>query len=581
MKKFTLPLLLMSGLTINVAAQEIRIIDQADSPAAIPKYNKFSHSFIINGVDFTNPFDSSEVQVDAFVVAPDGSELTVPMFYKSSTAGNTQWGFNFAPRKAGSYSYHIEMQHDGQNIKTNSYTFKSLPSDSKGFLGVDNNMGSWVYDNGDRFRGVGLNIGWEARLEIDDKPADDPGYTYEYWMKKMNESDVNLIRTWINAPWNIPLEWNQPVYGRFLPNQTPGLHPEAIDRFDYLIDHAEKNDVKLILVMDYHGSLWANDFDNWGNDYWRLNPYNEVNGGPASTPEEFFTHPEAISRYQDRLRYIVARWGYSTNIAAIEFWNEVDNAVHKKDQNISDEAVTNWHSIMSNYLNSVDPYNHIQTTSISHIEIDGLFELKGIDFIQTHLYGLSSTDTEKQIRDMSERYTKSYAVGEAALGWEGVQDRIEEYALHLHESLWVAMFNKTPFLPMTWWWEDYDEAEQMYHLKHAANFIENLTSTDEVFDQKLAVSLDEDLLYRTLSNGDTHFFWVKNTTDSKLNSTQITLFGDDDTQLSGKFSVELYDTWTGETKVADHLNAVDNKVVFSLSALDKNKDLVVMFTSLD
>ncbi|MGL6259281.1 hypothetical protein [Vibrio sp. WXL210] len=575
MFKLNPTMLLIAGFTSQAVAGGLVLTAQPQSETQLPLYGKFTDAYITSGIDFENPFDSREIKLDAKVITPSGETLLVPMYFKNEQEQEYHWGLSFTPREIGEYKYQVIAAHHGEETTSKLKSFTVSPSQGKGFLSTDDNQGSWVFDNGERFRGVGLNIAWEARLEIDGKPADNPEYTYEYWMNLMGDNNVSLVRTWINAPWNIPLEWNEPVYGRYSPYEGQGLHPEAIERFDYLIEHAENNDVNLILVMDYHGSLWANDFDNWGNDYWRLNPYNAVNGGPAKTPEEFFTHPDAIARYQDRLRYIVARWGYSTNVAAIEFWNEVDNAVHKEGQNISDKAVTEWHQTMSDYLREVDPYNHIQTTSISHIEIEGLFELEGMEFIQTHLYGLSSTDTEAKITELSERYGKSYAVGEAALGWEGVSDQIEQYADHLHETMWVAMFSQTPFLPMTWWWEDYEEADKYFHFQHMANFVERLTASDELFSNIAPVRFEQELLYRTLSNQDSHYVWVKNSKQGDLESVVMKI---DSLNNADRYQVEIYDTWTGETSKLGQAKAQNQTLKVDLPGLKRGQDKVIIVT---
>ena len=56
---------------------------------------------------------------------------------------------------------------------------------------------------------------------------------------------------------------------------------------------------------------------------WVSNPYNAKNGGPcAGRPTSGPTRGQDASTRQ-RLRYLIARWGYSPNVFAWEFWNEV------------------------------------------------------------------------------------------------------------------------------------------------------------------------------------------------------------------------------------------------------------------
>ncbi len=538
-------------------------------------YGKYQASFVTPKLTAANPYRSTEVSLDALITTPSGEKIIMPMFFQSNQNNQLSWGLHFSPRQQGRYQYLVQIKSQDKLTLSAPFSFEVLPSEQAGFLHQDHNQGSWVFDNGERFRGVGLNIAWEARLSI----GDDPKHTYQYFFEKMQENQINLVRTWVNAPWNIPLEWPEPNFGRYQPHTGVGLHPQAIARFDYLIEQAEKNNVNLMLTMDYHGSLWAQDFDNWGNDHWQNHPYNVKNGGPAKTPEEFFTHPEAITRYQDRLRYIIARWGYSTRIAAIEFWNEVDNAVHKKDQGISEQAVTNWHKVMSAYLTDIDPYQHIQTTSISHEEIDGLFDLEGIDFIQSHLYGRTSEEMEQFVETFSNRYNKAYVVGEAAIGWDGVNDRIDDYALALHEQLWVLMFNKTPLLPMTWWWEAYDEHNKFFHLKHAANFISQLTDTDELYENNSQVKVNAGAKHRALYKGNLHkgrsqYIWLKNIT-KQSKDFQVTISSSQSNPISGEYQVTAYDTWNGKTTQLPAITASSGQLVANIADLAGERDVVL------
>ena len=45
---------------------------------------------------------------------------------------------------------------------------------------------------------------------------------------------------------------------------------------------------------------------------WVSNPYNAKNGGPCATPGRLLDQPaRPASLYKQRLRYLIARWGYS------------------------------------------------------------------------------------------------------------------------------------------------------------------------------------------------------------------------------------------------------------------------------
>ena len=61
----------------------------------------------------------------------------------------------------------------------------------------------------------------------------------------------------------------------------------------------------------------------------------------------------AIQDARKFLRYAVARWGYSTSIAAWEYWNEMDPGL----------PTDRFYTALGDWLDQIDPYHHLRTTS--------------------------------------------------------------------------------------------------------------------------------------------------------------------------------------------------------------------------
>lgn len=55
---------------------------------------------------------------------------------------------------------------------------------------------------------------------------------------------------------------------------------------------------------------------------WQYSVYNTANGGFLAAPQDFFTDPRATAYFQQRLRYLVARYAASPSVFAWEFFNE-------------------------------------------------------------------------------------------------------------------------------------------------------------------------------------------------------------------------------------------------------------------
>ena len=52
------------------------------------------------------------------------------------------------------------------------------------------------------------------------------------------------------------------------------------------------------------------------------NPYNSANGGPLAEPQAFSRPDSAIRCFENRIRYLAARWSHSPALHSWEWWNE-------------------------------------------------------------------------------------------------------------------------------------------------------------------------------------------------------------------------------------------------------------------
>jgi hypothetical protein len=402
-----------------------------------------------------DPFQADDIRVDLDLVAPSGRHVILPAYFERGESGQTSvWHARFAPREAGSYRGHFTLVAQGAQSTSQEVAFSVAPSASKGFLHVAT---PWIFrfDTGEPFRGIGENLCWEARA-FDDSAHfkalhENPRYNYEYLLGTLSSNGGNFFRTWMCA-WNLPLEWKKVSDTARYVDDPGHFNASAIQRMDQLVELAHRTDTYFMLALDPHGSLLGPG--------WDTNPYNQKNGGPAATPADFFTNPAARRQYQDRLRYLVARWGYSPHLAVWEFFNEVDNAMYsQKAGRIPDEGVTAWHAEMSAYLKQLDPYERPITTSVSHREVAGLPGIPSIDLNQRHIY--KNTDSiPSTLRTRVQETGKPYIIGEYSYEWDWTKD-FNQFAPQMDadfkNGLWLGLFSPTPVLPMSWWWEFFDE----------------------------------------------------------------------------------------------------------------------------
>ena len=110
------------------------------------------------------------------------------------------------------------------------------------------------------------------------------------------------------------------------------------------------------------------------------------------------------------------------------------------------------------------------TTSISHRDVAGMNAIPSMDFSQKHIYR-NTLAIPAALRDYVARQGKPYVIGEFAHEWDWSKDfnlfagaMDHEYEL----GLWLGLFSPTPILPMTWWWEFFDERHLTPYLARVA-----------------------------------------------------------------------------------------------------------------
>jgi hypothetical protein len=439
--------------------------------------------------DFVNPYLISEITLDMKMRSPSGKAILLPCFYVSGKSGElSNWKAIFSPQEIGAYTYYFELKNKDRIIKSDSNYFSVTSSNKKGFLHA-NDYWTFKFDNGELFRGIGENIGWEARKNDDSKFFKElhemSRFNYEYMLKKLKENGGNYMRTWM-CPWNLPLEWKKVANTNRYINSDEYFNPSSFDKIERLFYLADSLGIYVMLAMDAHGALLGSQ--------WESSNYNIKNGGFAANPSEFFSNEKSKIQYKSRLRYLVARWGHYSSIGAWEFWNEVDNAMYagKEESQIDPELVVQWHKEMSDYLSSIDPYDHLITTSISHREIEGLNSIEKIDFNQKHIY-IATDAIPSALIDYSKKFSKPYVIGEYGHQWDwslNFNEYAENFDYDFKKGLWYGLFNPTPILPMTWWWEFFDERNTKVYYSNVKEIYNNMLDSGGGRFSSINVSTD-------------------------------------------------------------------------------------------
>jgi len=483
-------LLLFTGITCYA---QLAINSDSLLNKTVIEYEKAEWNIRLSAY-FNNPYDQKEISLDMVLTSPSGNPVVLPCYFDSE---NALWKSRFSPQEKGQYSYYFLLTKGDSSVQSVKKSFTARQGTKPGFL-HKNGYYTFRFDNGDIFRGIGENVGWESRS------FENPKWTYDYLLPTLAKNGANFFRTWM-CPWNLPLEWKITSNPKRYANTDEYFNPGGIKRMEELLHLVDSLHLYMMLTLDMNSGFWRN------------NPYNVVNGGPVKTWPEFFTSQAAMDKYKNKLRYIIARWGYSTNIAAFEFFNEIDNGVFSKGDSIliPHAAITSWHDEMARYLKDIDPYRHLVTTSISHRDIEGLNSIPYIDFNQKHIY----KHTEKIpaiYPDYIQTFGKPYVVGEFGYRWEDADPKYATGADYDYKrGLWFGMFSPTPILPMTWWWEFFDDQKMTPYLQSVRDISDQMLQAGKGSFEQVAISAG--LLHvQAVKCGDVYFIYLLNESDTKI-----------------------------------------------------------------
>ncbi len=468
-------IIVFASIQTSVISQNTLIKYVSENAKEINLYEKFELTIDIIS-SWKNPYDYNEMNLQCVVVSPKNVKDTIDAFYMqpykvekganvSKAFGKPVYKIRFSPTLTGTWKYYLIFKNDREIKQSTISEFTCVNnSNGKGFIrkGTSNYL---QFDNGNQFIPIGENANC---------PAENIFTDYTIWMKKLVANMANLMNVWMIHE-GFGIEWtgykNKNFAGLKYYNQQNAFN------LDWLLQQCEASEMYLLLGLNTCGGI-----NSTVNPPWSENPYNKINGGPCITQGEFFTNYEAKSLIKNRLRYIIARYGYSRNIMSWNLFIEVDGIAEYKKYK---KDVTQWHKEMSAYIKRNDLNNHLITTSYSSdIENDATWKLPLIDFTQTHNY-VNSAQPEKRIVGANRMYLNKFKKPTFTAEF-GLDPNITNVSaldpngVYLHNVLWSSGLGGAMGPALTYWWSNYIEPQNLYyHFKPISSFLNNLLLVKE------------------------------------------------------------------------------------------------------
>ncbi len=528
---------LLLGRKLPEAPLEIARLEQSSDRVGL--FSKYELTFDLSRA-FENPYDPDVVDIVAFFTTPSSREVAAPAFFyqpcerklvkrKEHTRGRNWtveaeevspvrrscWKVRFAPVEPGKHSCRLVVRTGrGKDVALERACpgFVAFPSGRKGFVRVAPDRRYFELSTGEFFYPVGLNIRSPAdSRDLGRDPQIAPKviqagfrgtYQYDDYFREMEKHGVNWARVWM-CSWWCGLEWYRkwPGYsglGRY--NQRNAW------RLDHLVEEAERRGVYLQLCTTNHGQL-STRIDH----EWEMNPLNYYEpdayvpqslrkdtqiqrrpdaghsrfhrpGGILKEAAQFFTDERAMRHHKNKLRYTVARWGYSTSVMAWVLLSEAefteDYWVHAYRHEGRGRApqTARWHDKMARFVKTIDPWKRPVTTHFSHPHRgNSTWSVKRLEYAQSNAYstfpwfggkGMSRAQAHRAGKGESsvgaplamERYyygfmrkwSRPVVVGEWGGHWMG--NSVQDLDAELHCGNWASVM--TPMAGATgfWWW---------------------------------------------------------------------------------------------------------------------------------
>jgi hypothetical protein len=195
-----------------------------------------------------------------------------------------------------------------------------------------------------------------------------------------------------------------------------------------------------------------------------------------SAPE----YDRAVADARRLLRYAVARWGYSTSVAAWEYWNEMNPGL----------PTDRFYTELGQFLAQTDIYHHLRDTS-TWSDCPRDWHLPALDIANMHYY-LRPADGERfkdEVTTVRERCRtlrkeapdKPALFAEFGLAKDDWQPSpymgMDSGYVHLHNALWTSALSGLSGTVMPWWWEDIEKQDAYRHYRAVAAFVRDIPFT--------------------------------------------------------------------------------------------------------
>lgn len=448
--------------------------------------------------------DQNYIDVVADFISPTGIHKTVYGFFYRQY--DSSWGeisndypfrIRFSPDEIGTWTVNINIYNNVQvlnnlTIDPAYYVINCIESSNLGYLEVGHHKTYLrFHDNQKSFFVVGRNIafpnvGWQGDWNYVETPTD---FQVNYdKIEDFSNTGGNYIRLFI-APISYSVECETVnVYDKYVARdgQTIRNRQQNAWELDRIFDLAHSNGFYLqtaILTPEMLQYPVADEaFWSVYPYTWPYAPYNNQTIFPGvNEPEDFFTDSKTKKYYKRKLRYFYSRWGYSTQLAAVELVNEFD-AIHDYENFDVQTKAHAWLKEMGGYIKNSLDNNHLMTVSFAELNSGPqhpFFE-SYIDFTDVHKYSSNKdanyVERSDRVDLLIDNFSKPTSMGEMGNGFPEVDECTD---IDLHNASWSSAFMGCMGTGL--YWNNWDNASFYQNFTGLASFFQNIDFESNYF----------------------------------------------------------------------------------------------------
>lgn len=424
-------------------------VKHSQNTNTVPIYEVFEITFE-HEKQYDNPF--FDVTIEVTFISPSGKQVRIGGFhYGSSSAPMIRikkiqtdkgrrrqviynfdrqdlWKVRFAPSELGEWKYSFIFTNTKRQKASGKGSFRCVKGRryNPGFVRIHpTNSFRLVFDDGSPYWPIGLQDCW-GDGSANGSVIDECSMEGPFRKDRENLPPLPAGAMFARGPSSNPQ--NADVYFRYFSqcgfnlyrfSQQNCSYPLYSDLDNYLVQEGIMTDELIRCARKYGFSIFYGIFG-----------YKKVFNRATDSKED-------MSKVKRFVQYSVNRWG-----AYVDIW-EFLNEQHTDD---------NWYKIMIPYLQSIDPYHHLITTSWERPELDGI-EINAPHWYQNENELESDTVTVSKAKKWKE-HNKPVIVGEQGnridkkkpnpAGVGGVWD--DRSALRMRIRNWTAFFNEIAFV---------------------------------------------------------------------------------------------------------------------------------------